>query len=341
MNKSAQKSLGYALLFTLVVVLIQVMIGGTTRLTGSGLSITKWDIVTGSLPPMSADSWQIEFEKYKATPQFVKLNYLMEIDEFKFIYFWEWLHRFWGRWGFVLLFAIFLYYRFRHKMERKNVYRFLTLLFLYALQGALGWFMVKSGLIDNPYVSHYRLTAHLLLAIFLFAYILWFAVQMLVPEERKISGTGLRRTAWWLTALIVFQIMLGGFMSGLRAAVNYPTWPSMNGQIIPDNLFARSPFFMNFLENITTIQFMHRGTAYLLVILLLWYFFKARKRSLGSMFGKWLPTLPALLATQFLLGVLVLLNSKTGIPVAFGVAHQAVGLLLLSSMLFLNFQLKD
>lgn len=341
MTKQAQRSLGYALIFTLVVVLIQVMIGGTTRLTGSGLSITKWDIVTGSLPPMSADSWNIEFDKYKETPQFIKLNHLMTLSEFKYIYFWEWFHRFWGRWGFVLLFGIFLYYLFRHKMDRKNVMRFITLLVLYALQGLLGWFMVKSGLIDNPYVSHYRLTAHLLLAIFLFAYILWFAVQMLVPEESKLQQTGLKKTAWWITALIIFQIMLGGFMSGLRAAVHYPSWPDMNGQMIPENLFSRSPLFMNFLENITMIQFMHRGTAYLLFAILMWYFWKARKFSGDSLFAKTLPSLPALLVIQVVLGILVLLNSTNGIPVFFGVAHQAVGLLLLSSMLFLNFQLKD
>jgi len=192
-----------------------------------------------------------------------------------------------------------------------------------------------------PWVSHYRLTAHLCLAIFLFAYILWFVADIFVPKETLIQHEKLRKFALLIIAITIVQIVFGGFMSGLRAAMQYPTWPDMNGQMIPENLFFMKPFWKNFGENMTTIQFTHRNIAYLLAILILVFWQKARHLpTKNPFFHPSIHFLLVVLITQISLGILVLLNSRQGIPVDLGVAHQAVGLLLLSTILFISFQFK-
>ncbi|MGB1205994.1 MAG: COX15/CtaA family protein [Chitinophagales bacterium] len=334
-----KKQLGYLLILVLFVIYIQVMVGGITRLTGSGLSMTDWKIVTGTIPPLNEAEWMVEFEQYKATPQYQKLNKGMSLTQFQSIYFWEWLHRVWGRWGFMFLLAIFAYFLFKKKLSRTEIKRFAIVLVLYICQGLLGWIMVKSGLVDMPWVSHYRLTAHLCLAIFLFAYILWFVADIFVPKDALIQNEKLRKFAFFIIVIMIIQIIFGGFMSGLRAAMNYPSWPDMNGQYLPDNLFFMKPFWKNFGENVTTIQFTHRNIAYLLTILILVFWQKARHLPTANPYFR--PSIHLLLfvlITQVSLGILVLLNSKQGIPVDLGVAHQAVGLLLLSTMLFIRFQ---
>ncbi len=323
-------------------VFLQVLIGGTTRLTGSGLSMTNWHIVTGTFPPMTDAAWETEFQHYKDSPQYKEINKGMNLAAFKKIFFWEWLHRVWGRWGFVFLLGIFGWYLWRYRPEAKIVKRFIPLLILYVCQGLLGWFMVKSGLVDIPRVSHYRLAAHLLLAIFLFAYILWFIVRLRVPDEQRIHRPEWQRFSLIMIILTLVQITFGAFMSGLRAATAYPSWPDMNGALVPENLFALSPFWANFAENITTIQFVHRGLAYLLCALVVYFFFRARKdQQLHQSFRKGLNGLPAIIGIQILLGITVLMLAKSGeISVFFGVAHQGMGLLLLSCMLYLHFQYK-
>jgi len=341
MNDKARKLLGILLIISLVTLLIQVMLGGITRLTGSGLSMTEWKVIAGTIPPLNETQWQEKFELYKTIPQYQLLNNSMNLSEFKSIFFWEWAHRVWGRIGFVFLLGIFAIMGLRKQLDKRGIWLFGVLLLLYFFQGLLGWFMVYSGLSELVYVSHYRLAAHLLGALFLFAFILWWAADLLVPLNNKVHSPPLKKAAWGLTFLIVVQIIFGAFMSGLRAAGRYASWPDMNGQMVPDNLFMEGmPFLLNFSENHATIQFTHRGLAYLLCFLMLWYWSKARKfRGGRPWFSRAVNLLPILLACQVALGITtLLLSSGDYVPVFWGVVHQFMGLTLLSTMLFVNFQ---
>ena len=227
------------------------------------------------------------------------------------------------------------------KLDGTAKKRFAILLVLYLAQGFLGWFMVKSGLVDRPDVSHYRLTAHLLLALFLFAYILWWVVDLMVAADSYLHQPKIRRFLLILLGITIVQIIFGGFMSGLRAATHYPTFPDMNGELIPHNLFVMKPFWVNFGEHIPTIQFTHRGIAYLLTMLIVTFWYKYRQLKVkNTIFKKGIHILLLILCIQVTLGVLVLLNAQGTIPIGLGVAHQAVGLLLLSNLLLLLFQFK-
>lgn len=340
MNNSTKRAVAVGLIIALAIIYIQVILGGTTRLTGSGLSITRWDIVTGTLPPLSDADWQHAFGLYQQTPQYHKLNKGMTMSQFQFIFFWEWLHRLWGRLGFVFLLGLFGYYY--RRLDRTNIRRFAVVFALYAAQGVMGWLMVASGLVDMPWVSHYRLTAHLLLAIVLFAYILWFATDLLLSDEQhpRVQHPSSRRWAYALVPLVLLQIAYGGFMSGLRAALYYPSFPDYNGAWLPANLWAATPFYKNFLENIDTIQFIHRTLAYLLAGFIVYYWWQVRQlRHIANPYLR--PTANALLlllVVQITMGASILLLSKHGIPVLWGVLHQATGLMLLSSLLFACFQ---
>ncbi len=339
MNTTDKQLLIKLLMVSMLIIYLQVIIGGITRLTESGLSMTDWKVVTGTIPPMNQAAWEAEFETYQQSPEYKIINEGMSISEFKTIFFWEWLHRVWGRWGFVFLLGIFGYFLWKKKLSRQDIRRFSILLVLYIMQGLLGWFMVKSGLVDRPEVSHYRLTAHLLLAIFLFAYVLWYASDLAVPPDKRIYAPEFRRYAWVLVVILVIQIMFGGFMSGLKAASHYPTFPDMNGEYIPDALFGLQPFWTNFTEHIPTIQFTHRTIAYLLFFLILIYGHFAKKLGENHPFFQQVNlALPFVLIAQVLLGIFTLLNAEGTTPVALGVAHQACGLLLLSTMLLLAFQ---
>ena len=296
MDNKTKKQLALGLIITLFIIYFQVILGGTTRLTGSGLSITRWDIVTGTLPPLTANAWDDAFQLYQQTPQY-------------------------------------------HKLNKGMVFRFGTVFALYAAQGVLGWFMVASGLVDMPWVSHYRLTAHLLLAIVLFAYILWFAADLLLLPSQKITHPATQRWAYALVPLVLLQIAYGGFMSGVHAAMFFPSFPDYNGSWLPANLFGETPFYKNFFEGIATIQFIHRTLAYILAVLIIWFWIQVRRVvTTNPYLHKTTNLLLLLLVVQISLGATVLLLSKQGIPVFWGVLHQAVGLLLLSTLLFICFQ---
>ena len=338
MDILANRRLAQALLVVLIMVFIQVVIGGITRLTESGLSITRWEVVSGSLPPLSETAWQHAFEHYKTSPQYRNVNEGMSLQDFKYIYFWEWLHRFWGRWGFVALLGIMTWFWLKKQLNALQRNRFVILLLLYAAQGLLGWVMVQSGLVDVPRVSHYRLAAHLLLALFLFSYLLWWIADLLTPSGKKIINHKLAQNTNILIVFTVIQILYGAFMSGLRAATHYPTYPLMNGQIIPDGLFKLTPFFNNFTENITTIQFIHRSLALVVLVLVFWVWQAAAKNIMPNTTAKIaVKALPWLVILQVLLGVTTLLLSVNEVPVFWGVAHQAGGLILLSAILFIRF----
>ncbi len=341
MTDKNKKILAILLIIALGVLFVQVAIGGLTRLTGSGLSITEWNVIMGTIPPLDAASWNEKFDLYKASPQYVLLNEGMSMSEFKFIFFWEWLHRFWGRIGFLFILGILMFMGFTKRLDKQAVLRFGMLLFLYLCQGLMGWFMVMSGLSKMPSVSHYRLAAHLVLALVLFAYILWWVAELLGSKDKKVYAPAFQRNGWIITGVVLIQIIFGAFMSGLKAAPHYPSWPDMNKQFIPDNMFVMKPWIKNFFEHIPTIQFTHRGLAYLLLVLILAYWWKARKIDSNKIFKRIIDLLPIILLVQVALGILTLLYSKSGtVPIGLGVFHQAFGLILLSTMLFLNFQYK-
>jgi cytochrome c oxidase assembly protein subunit 15 len=324
----------------------QIILGGITRLTGSGLSITKWEIVTGAIPPFSEDSWHKEFDKYKATPQYHKLNHGMSLGEFKFIYFWEYMHRLWARaMGFVFAipFAIFLY---RKNFSSTFIKKLIILVLLAALVAAFGWIMVKSGLVNRPWVDAYKLTLHLSLALVTYGYCLWLwaSVYFSLTPAPSPKERGVQNFSFALLVILSFQLVLGGLMSGMRAGLLYPTFPGMHGKFIPDVLLTASNWNLDsfFHYDSSTfapalVQFVHRLIAYLLTILVIVFFFKARKNVLFSSLRNAVNMLLPLTLLQVILGIMTVINFKGEVPVTLGVLHQAVAILLLTDVLLIVF----
>ena len=310
-----------ALVFAMVVV------GGATRLTESGLSITEWKLVTGVLPPLSEAAWQAEFDNYKQIPQFAQVNADMTLAGFRTIYFWEWGHRLLGRLlGFA--FAVPLaWFWLRGRLTPGLKATLLALLGLGGLQGAVGWWMVKSGLVDRIEVSQYRLALHLLLASLTFGGLVWVATG-LRPTAPEAQPPRLRAAALALLALTLLQIGLGALVAGLRAGLTYNTWPLMDGRLIPPwaDLTRQAPGWSNFFENVTTVQFDHRMIAYALLALALWHAWDARRKAPGAGVARRATVVAALVCAQAALGVATLLLAA---PRHAALAHQAVAMFVL------------
>ncbi|MCB0588083.1 MAG: COX15/CtaA family protein, partial [Phaeodactylibacter sp.] len=218
------------LVIGLFMIFMQVVVGGITRLTGSGLSITKWEIVTGTLPPLTAQHWEEAFNMYKATPQYAKINQGMTMSEFKFIYFWEYIHRLWARlMGFVFIIPLAIFWA-RGMVDRPLLKRLGVVFLLAALVASFGWIMVASGLIERPWVNAYKLTMHLSLALILFSYLLWTTFKTFQPRRPVLHSGLLKKAANAITVVVALQIVLGGIMAGTKAGLFYPTWPDMNGE---------------------------------------------------------------------------------------------------------------
>lgn len=336
----------------LVMVFFQVVIGGITRLTDSGLSITEWNVIMGALPPLSEGEWQAAFEQYKmhAKTQFEQIHSDMNLQEFKYIFFWEWFHRLWARtMGFVFIFP-FIYFIWKRMMPRWLLLRLLTVVGLAATAAVFGWIMVKSGL-NTPelaWVNAYALTVHLGIASLLIGY-LWWTYLLYTSESHETSkfSKGVMKLSSAFIVLLVLQVLAGGVVAGTKAAMAYPYFPMMtvNGDFVPPALLDFSQWNVDNLLKYNKnsfapafIQFLHRSLAYLLIIIGLWLFWKRKKEALTSQTrftGKMLITL---LVAQVSLGVLTVLGSKFSIPVHWGVAHQGFGLLLLLNALHIKFQ---
>lgn len=325
--------------------IIQIILGGITRLTGSGLSITEWDVITGTLPPLNEHQWLAEFARYKQTPQFRLLNSDFGLSEFKFIFFWEWFHRFWGRLTgivFAIPFIIFLVQRrFRRNMIKPMVILFL----LGALQGAVGWIMVASGLEgDAIHVKPTRLALHFTFAMVLLGYTFWFALQLIVPKEKLVFAPRLKKTVWGLIVLLGVQFVFGALMAGHRAAPAAPTWPDINGSFIPANVFTKG--WRSIIEDRIVIHFVHRMLAYLLAIaVLVWNI--AALRQAGSRLFRVARSLPLLFVIiQVGLGVLTVFSSVNIRATRWNQfewmaqLHQFVALLLLLSLVLAAFVLR-
>lgn len=308
-------------------VALMIVVGGATRLTDSGLSIVEWRPVTGAIPPLNEADWLAEFEKYKTIPEYHQVNLGMSLSEFKRIYWWEWGHRFLGR----VIGAAFLiplvFFAVTRRLDRALGIKLLGLFLLGGLQGALGWWMVSSGLSERVDVSQYRLAAHLGLALVLFAAMLWLALELKAPRARG-ARHGLAPYAVGLLIGVYAQMMLGAFVAGLRAGRVYNTWPLMDGRFIPEAYFSGSPGFADLFESMAAVQFNHRLGAYLLFAAALATMIAARKTRLAGR----AQMLFALVAAQAALGVWTVI---AGTPLALGLTHQALAILVLSSAIFL------
>jgi cytochrome c oxidase assembly protein subunit 15 len=311
-------------------ILAMVVVGGATRLTESGLSITEWKPVTGVLPPLHRSEWRAAFDKYQQIPQYRELFPDMDLARFKTIYLWEWSHRLLGRLIGVVFALPFLWFLLRGKIVGGLRWRLAGIFALGALQGFVGWWMVSSGLVNRVEVAQERLAIHLLLASVTFAAVLWTAAG-LVPGYRDslgLNAAALRREAGAILGLALIQIGLGGLVAGLRAGLVYNDWPLMAGHFIPpfDQLFALTPWAANFLDNATLVQFMHRMTAYILLALALLHALHARAPTLGKRATRRAGLLAALLVVQAGLGITTLVLV---VPLWAAMAHQATAMAVL------------
>jgi len=330
----------------LFMIFMQVVVGGITRLTGSGLSITRWEIVTGTLPPLNEQQWEEAFGLYKATPQYARINEGMTMGEFQFIYFWEYIHRLWARlMGFVFIIPLAFFW-LRGMLDKPLLKRMGVVFLLAALVASFGWIMVASGLVSRPWVNAYKLAMHLSLALILYSYLLWVAFKAFQPEQPVLHNRLLKKGAIAITAAIAVQIVLGGIMSGMKAGLFFPTWPDMNGMALPEVLLSGANWTVeNFVDYDSSlfmpalIQLLHRTTAYILIIMVLWYFYKVLKANPGRHLKMGLYLLVSMLIIQVVLGILTVINCIGAIPVGLGVLHQAGALLLLSAILFVDYQL--
>ena len=312
-------------------VMIILVVGGITRLTGSGLSMVDWRPVSGVLPPIGEAAWAMEFAQYKESPQYKLVNQGMSLGEFQYIFFWEYLHRVLGRIVGLVCLIPYLWFLLRGKLSGALKKKGALLIFLVCAQGLMGWYMVKSGLVDKPDVSQYRLTAHLGAAVLIYSFILWTAFGLVSPKSSQPSQ--LKTFAYSLSGLIFLMILSGGLVAGTKAGYAYPTWPLMGDSFIPAGLYSMSPGWLAAFEDITTIQFNHRIFAYVIVALVLTFAAKALKSDIQG---------PAKIGLFFMLGFLVLqvtLGISTLIfyvPVPVAAAHQVGAVALLSASLFVS-----
>ena len=334
------------LLVGVVMTIIQFVLGGVTRLTGSGLSITEWEVITGALPPLSEQAWLIEFAKYKQTPQFQLLNFEFDLQNFKYIFFWEWFHRLWARIIGLVFAGGFIWFVVAKHFKKEMIKPLVILFFLGIMQGAIGWIMVASGLEgDAVYVKPTRLALHFIFALGLLSYTFWFALQLSVPQTALQIQAGMHQAVKKaktlnvaILALLVLQLMYGALMAGHKAAMVAPTWPTINGDYVPSNLFSDPVFLLNFIENKILVHFMHRGIAYVLLVLVIYWTVQLYRIN-GSSFFNRIKIFPLLLVVlQVLLGIASLLYARSIIPGVWGIfewmaqIHQLVGMSLLLSL---------
>mgnify|MGYP002065208229 FL=1 len=330
-NRS-DKAVALWLLACCALVFVMVVVGGVTRLTHSGLSIVEWQPIVGALPPLDAAGWQETFGKYKQTPEYRLVNPHMTIEGFKSIFWWEYVHRLLGRLIGAAFLLPLLWFALRGKVARALTWKFAVIFGLGALQGVLGWYMVRSGLVDNPRVSQYRLTAHLGLAFLIYAAMLWVALDLLFPRVRgaAVAG-GLRGFATALAALMFAMVLSGGLVAGIRAGLAYNTFPLMNGHIVPPEILSIEPWYLNFFSNMATVQFDHRLIAWLLALLVPWFWLRAWRAPIAPRARLGAHLLLAALALQIALGIATLLLA---VPVPLAAAHQAGALLVFSVSMF-------
>ncbi len=315
----------------IIAIAVMVAIGGITRLTGSGLSMTDWRLIGGTIPPLTEEAWQEKFDLYQGTPQHTIIHPDMTLEGFKGIFWWEYIHRMWGRMLGFLFFFPFVFFALKKCFDARRIKMLLIAFVLGGGQGLLGWFMVQSGLVDKPWVSPVRLTAHLLMALFLLALLTWNRLEIASPHDSLSRKPGSNVWLKWgipiVTVLFVAQFAFGGVMAGMKAALDFPTFPLMNGQWVPSMLWREGFGWHNFFENSAFVQFVHRGLGTVVLLAGTWLGWLGYQQ----VNGRWKYFFFALLAStwiQFILGVITVISSRGGIPVSFGTLHQAGAIVL-------------
>ncbi len=324
---------------------VQVLLGGITRLTGSGLSITEWNPIMGAVPPVGDVQWQQTFEKYQQIAQFKYLNQNFTLADFKFIFFWEWFHRLWARLIGVAFLIPFIFFLVKQYFKSWMVVPLVILFMLGALQGAIGWIMVQSGLNDNDlYVSHIRLAIHFMAAMVLISYALVFGLRLLVPQQQFVYQPAMFTGAVIILVLICCQLVFGAFMAGLKAAATAPTWPTINGMVIPAGLFKNN-FWHQLIYDKITVHFVHRTLAYLIAIYVIIWWYKSRSMSYSPAFNTAKSAGFILVILQVVLGIVTVVTSpqmRSGIFGTFetlALLHQLTGMLLLLSFVTIGYLL--
>ncbi len=313
-----------------ILVFLIVAVGGLTRLTDSGLSITEWELFKGILPPLTDAKWLFYFDEYKKIPEYVEINYNMTLSEFKVIYYWEYGHRILAR--LIGLFSIIpmIYLFFKFKKERKNIFKYSLIFVLICVQGFVGWFMVSSGLIENTDVSHYRLALHLSLALTILSIIFWFIMETIKisPFKKKFNNSFLN----FFFILIILQIVLGAFLAGMDGGLIYNSWPDMNGNFLPNDINNIDLFLYSSLDNPSVVQFYHRFTAYLLFISLLFLNYYTYRTKIDF---KPVLILNIAIFVQIVLGIVTLI---TGVKITYASLHQLGSVFVLTSFLYIKYK---
>ncbi|MFT3903121.1 MAG: COX15/CtaA family protein [Niabella sp.] len=333
MDVNRSKPVAIWLLIGAAMIIVQVMLGGITRLTGSGLSITEWKPILGALPPMNEHDWNLAFDKYKEIAQYKYIHNHFTLSDFKFIYFWEWFHRNWGRFMGLVFIVPFVYFIYTRRINRTMFWPMVVLFLLGGLQGAIGWIMVASGVgTDLVYVDHIRLAVHFMAALVLLVYVVWFALMLLWPRRALAYRPRAKRFNLVLLALLTVQLTYGAFLAGTHGGMASVTWPTINGSFFP-KMLTESPMIKDITSNAITVQFIHRNLAYLIALLVIVFTVRLCRipgKSLLTKVRLW-PIITVLL--QVLLGVLVLVNYLDETRRLYlGVAHQLMGIFLLISL---------
>jgi heme a synthase len=326
------RPVAFWLLTCCALLLAMIVVGGVTRLTHSGLSITEWQPIVGTLPPLSAADWNDAFAKYALTPEYQQVNRGMSLDAFKTIYWWEYFHRLLGRAIGVVFLVPLVWFVVRRKIPAGYAAWLFAIFLLGGLQGAMGWYMVQSGLVDDPRVSQLRLTAHLGLAFLILAAMLWAALSLvrLAPPAHERRAVGLARFSAALAALVFVMALSGGLVAGIRAGFAYNTFPLMNGRLVPPEIAALDPWYSNLFNNMATVQFDHRLIAWLLALLVPIYWWSVRRANPGPRMRRAANLLLAMLVIQLGLGIATLLLV---VPLPLAAAHQAGAVLLFAAAL--------
>ena len=320
---------GCALIFIMVVV------GGITRLTDSGLSMVKWELFMGAIPPLNNLEWQEIFALYQQSPEGKKLNYNITLSEFKYIYFWEYLHRMLGRLLGLVFIIPFIIFLIQKKLNNTLIKQSLILLALGALQGLIGWWMVKSGLVDNPHVSHYRLSIHLITAFLTCAFAFWIALSLIYTNPIK-GDKKIKNQLIVFFILVIIQIIYGAFVAGLDAGDGFNTWPKMLGEWIPEAVYIDSNGYNSiwFLEHRWGVQFIHRKLALIIVAFILYIWYSGRKNNILEVQKNALNIIILLVILQIIIGVLTLIYA---VPITIASIHQIIAFLLLMSIVYAMF----
>jgi cytochrome c oxidase assembly protein subunit 15 len=335
----ARRAVGIWLAVCCLLVVAILIVGGVTRLTHSGLSITEWQPIIGALPPLSAQQWSDAFVKYQATPEYRLVNNGMTLAAFKSIFWWEYVHRLLGRAVGVAFALPLVWFAARRQLPSRLVPALLAIFALGALQGALGWYMVQSGLVDDPRVSQLRLASHLGLALLIFGSMFWLALSLLEPRHERLQASSTpetqaaspqRRFAWAIVVLVFIQALAGALVAGIHAGLAYNTFPLMNGQVVPAEIASLEPWYRNLIDNVATVQFDHRMIAWMLALLIPAFWLRLRGQGVAPRLSRAATLLLAALIVQLGLGIATLLLV---VPVALAAAHQAGAVLVFAAAL--------